>query len=214
VEILRRKNVEKSRFRRHFYLLRNLLWVKVNGKQYKMFGSTPSGRSRSYSYCITHARPGGSKIRVHCEVVDAQIPDWLRSIAVATDAAPVIQELYQTEIDQATQDDREVKLADLNRRISQLREEELRLGRLFISGKLTEDAYDRLRVEWQEKLRNAEIDLADLERDATRHLDDLDVALTLLTQVTELYERLDENERFTLADHWKTDYYERQWSDR
>jgi DNA invertase Pin-like site-specific DNA recombinase len=198
VEILRRKNVEKSRFRRQFYLLRNFLWVEIAGRRYKMFGSTPSGRTRSYSYYITHAKPNGSKLRVHCEVVDKQIPDWLQSIAIASDAVPAIRELYRSEIEQATIEDRDTKLAELNRRISQLREEELRLGRLIISGKLTEEAYDRLRSEWQEKLRNAEINLADLERDAARHLDDLDAALKLFVEMPELYDRLEEKERYIL----------------
>jgi hypothetical protein len=106
--------------------------------------------------------------------------------------------MYQSEINQAAHHDRDTKLDELNRRISQLREEELRLGRLFISSKLTEDAYDRLRLEWQEKRMNAELDLADLERDAARHLDDLDVALRLFVRMPELYSRLEEKERFTL----------------
>jgi DNA invertase Pin-like site-specific DNA recombinase len=198
VEILRRNGLEKSRYKRHFYLLRNLLWVQVNGKQHKMFGSTPSGRSQSYSYYITKAKPKGTKLRIPCDVVDVQIHNWLQAIAVDPQLVPAIRELYQSQVNQMAHKDRDAKLANINRRISQLREEELRLGRLFISGKLGEEAYDRLRSEWQEKLRNAEIDLADMERDAARHLDDLDVALALLTCVSQLYGRLDEKERHTL----------------
>jgi hypothetical protein len=51
---------------------------------------------------------------------------------------------------------------------------------------------------WQEKLRNAEIDLADLERDVTRHLDDLDAALALMGFLPELYERLEKKDRSVL----------------
>lgn len=43
--------------------------------------------------------------------------------------------------------------------------------------KITEEAYDQLRLEWQEKFRNVELGLAELERDAKVHLDDLDLAL-------------------------------------
>jgi hypothetical protein len=109
----------------------------------------------------------------------------------------ICEELYRSQIKQVTHNDRDTKLSELNWRISQLRGEELRLGRLFISGKLSEEAYDRLRLEWQ-KLRHGEADLADLERDTAMHLDDLDVALVLLSGLSRLYDRLREKERHTL----------------
>jgi hypothetical protein len=172
--------------------------VQVNGKQHKMYGSTPSGRSQSYSYYITKAKPKGSKLRIPCDVVDAQIQNWLQAIAIDPQLVPAIREIYRSLVNQMAHKDRDEKLAEINRRISQLREEELHLGRLIICGKLSEEAYDRLRSEWQEKRRNAEIDLADMQRDATMHLDDLDVALALLTCVFQVYGRLDGKERHTL----------------
>ncbi len=42
------------------------------------------------------------------------------------------------------------------------------------------------------------MDLKDLERDTSRYLDDLDVALYLLAMVPELYGRLDDQRRATL----------------
>lgn len=55
-----------------------------------------------------------------------------------------------------------------------------------------------MRSEWQEKLRNLELTLADLERDSTIHLGDLDAALALLAKVSDLFSRLDEKKRITL----------------
>jgi hypothetical protein len=130
--------------------------------------------------------------------VDAQTPGWLGGIAVDPELFPANQELYRSQIKQVTHNDRDARLGELNRRISQLRGEELRLGRLFISGKLSEEAYDRLRLEWREKLRHAQADLADLERDTAMYLDDLDVALVLLSGLSRLYDRLEEKERHTL----------------
>lgn len=183
LEVLRRHDAHKSRTRRHFYLLRGLLWADVDGERHKMFCSTPTGRSRSYSYYLTHARPNGQKIRVPCETIDAQVPNWLRGITVDPEHLPVIREIYRQQIAGLTQTDREAKLASLSRRLAQLREEEARLGRLLITEKMSEETYDRLRAEWREKLRLTETSLANLECDAARYLDDLDTALLLLTRV-------------------------------
>jgi hypothetical protein len=61
-----------------------------------------------------------------------------------------------------------------------------------------EDTYQRLREEWKEKLQHAEIDLSELERNVTLHLDDLDTALLLLTKIDTLYSRLTIQQRSLL----------------
>lgn len=89
-------------------------------------------------------------------------------------------------------------MADIRNRIARLRDEEAHLGRLLVTGKLSAEVYDQLRLEWQEKLDLAEADLASLEREAVEHLDDLDAALALLGEAEELYPRLDIEKRITL----------------
>ncbi len=198
VEILHKHNFQKSRPRKQFYLLRGLLYMQSSEQHFKMYGSTPSGRSQSYAYYITHAKPEDKKLHVPCETVDAQIPDWLRGIAVDAAFIPGIRNIYEREVRKVTTSDRDTKLSGLNRQLSQLKEEEARLGRLFITSKISEEVYGQLRTEWQEKLRHMELTLTELERDATVHLDDLDAALFLLTKVADLYPRLDEKRRSTL----------------
>ena len=89
-------------------------------------------------------------------------------------------------------------MAELSRRMSQLRAEEARLGRLLITGRMTEETYDQLRAEWLEKLHHAEANLADLERETAEYLDDLDVALVLMAKAHALFERLEDLQRRTL----------------
>ena len=72
------------------------------------------------------------------------------------------------------------------------------MGRLYITGKMGDATYNQLRAEWQEKLRRVELELAELDRDASIHLDDLDAALALLAKISDLYPRLEENQRSTL----------------
>jgi len=198
LEVLCSHDAHKSRTRRHFYLLRGLLWVEVGGARHKMFCSTPTGRSRSYSYYLTHDRLNGQKIRIPCEIVDAQIPNWLRGITIDPEDLPAIWEIYRKQVARATHADRETEIASLSHRLAQLREEEARLGRLLITGKMSEETYDRLRAEWQEKLRLTETNLADLERDTAIYLDDLDTALILLTRACDLYSRLENEQHATL----------------
>jgi hypothetical protein len=60
---------------------------------------------------------------------------------------------------------------------------------------MTEETYKQLRSEWQEKMRHAEAHLKDLEQSIVNHLDDLDIALVLLTRASELYQRLEKKDR-------------------
>lgn len=198
LEILHRHNEEKSRPRKQNYLLRGLLWMQVGEHQFKMYGSTPTGYSQSYAYYITHEKPNGAKVHIPCGTVDNQIPGWLSSIAVAPELIPVIRAIYEAEVKQVSENDKETRVSDLNRQRSQVKEEEAKLGRLFITGKITEETYNQLRREWQEKIRHLELTIAELEREVTFHMDDLDAALALMTKMADLYPRLEEKQQGTL----------------
>ncbi len=198
IEILYKHGNQKSYFKKHLYLLSGLLWMKVDDKCFKLYGSTPSGRSRSYPYYSTQAKFDGKAAYISCGIVDEQIPAWLQGIAVEPALIPVVRNLYEKDVRQVTTSDRDTKVSGLQRQLSQLKEEEARLGRLFITEKISEEVYNQLRKEWQEKLRHIDLTLAELERDATVHLDDLDAALLLLTKVADIYPRLEEKQRATL----------------
>jgi len=159
-----------------------------------MYGSTPSGRLQSYAYYRTNPRPNGKTVRISCKVVDAQIAGLLQSITVAPEDVPRIREVYRSHITQVTDSDRRAKKEKLSRRVSQLREEEAYLARLLIKGKISEETYDRLRLEWLEKLAHAQTGIQDLERDAGRCLDDLEAGLSLLSKAHSLFGRLKEKE--------------------
>jgi site-specific DNA recombinase len=135
IEILRKHDLEKSRKKKRHYLLRNLLWVRTNGQTYKLYGSSPKPRKRYYAYYITHAKPNGLQIRVPCELIDDRISGWLEGIQVKGELLPEIQATYQAEIQQAISENRSEKESNLKRRISQLQDEEARLGRLFMTGR-------------------------------------------------------------------------------
>ena len=109
-----------------------------------------------------------------------------------------LKELYQAEIKQVTHDDRDETIAKLNQRLSHLKHEESRLGRLVITNKISEEAYDNLRKEWQGKVQRIESSIAELKHEKHIQIDDLDAALHLMTRLRVLYERLGGKERTKL----------------
>jgi DNA invertase Pin-like site-specific DNA recombinase len=195
IEILRAHDTQKSRVRSCFYLLRGLLWIRNDGKIYKMYGSTPKGRSQSYAYYITHAKPDGKKIHLPCKEIDSQIPGWMQSIQIEPTLLPALRDIYYTQIMEVTQSNHETKLKEMKRQLTGLREEEARLGRLYITGKIGEETYEQLRKEWQIKLRKVEINISDMERESRIPLDDLNSALLLIANISSLYTRLKESDR-------------------
>lgn len=74
IQILHKHGDQKSRFRRKSYFLRGILWLKVDGRLYKLIGSTPSGRSQCYSYYVSDREQNGKQLHLPCNVVNEQIP--------------------------------------------------------------------------------------------------------------------------------------------
>lgn len=195
VEILHRHNEDKSRPRKQDYLLRGLLWTQAGEQRFKMYGSTPTGHTQSYAYYITHDQVDGKTLHIPCGVVDNQIPEWLRAISVDPELIPAIRSIYEAEVKKVSNNDRETRVSELTHQRSQLKDEEARLGRLYITGKMSEETYNQLRREWQEKLRHLELTLAEFEREVSFHLDDLDAALALMAKMADLYPRLDKKQQ-------------------
>lgn len=195
IEILRKHDYNKSRQKRKLYLLRNLLWVQVGDKQYKMYGSTPSGRTQSYSYYITHARSLGSAVRVKTEIVDRQIEEWVAGVVISPDMVSRVREVYNSELNRFSQDNQSETLEKLKHRFAELQNEETRLGRLVITEQISNDAYIQLRSEWVEKIQLIQQQIEELELDTTNYVDDLDMALILMANISTLYQRLDKEQR-------------------
>jgi hypothetical protein len=198
LEILRLHDDEKSRTKKHFYLLQKLLWLREKNNLYRMYVTMPTGKYHSYAYYMAKLKPNGKLAHVMCDQVEVQIPEWLNSIVVDSDHIPAIRKAYQAQLKENTTKDRDKKYNELKHQLSRIRDEETRLGRLLITEKISQEAYDQLRKEWKEKQRHLEISIAELERETALHLDDLEVALLLMTKIGVLFQRLAEKGRATL----------------
>lgn len=199
LEILRWHDHKKLRHKRHPYLLRNILMVRIGDRLHQLYGSTTvKNNSRGYPYYLTRGKPNGTQIVIPCQVVDGQIPLWLHNISIPGDLVPAVHQVYREQISTVRREDQLTKVEKLRQRLNQLKDEELKLGRLLIMGKITQDSFDQLRGEWTTKVRQAQSDLEVLERDTARYLDDLDIALLLLTKMSALFSRLGEKQRTSL----------------
>lgn len=88
----------------------------------------------------------------------------VKSVMIDPAREDAIRKLYQAEIKKVTHGNRDESIASLKLQLSRLKEEESRLGRLVITSRISEDAYDQLRKEWQEQLLKIELSIAELEQ--------------------------------------------------
>ncbi len=195
LEILSKHDLDKARDRRYFYLLKGLLWMEIDRAQYKMTGSSPVVRNHLYPYYTTQSKPNGKDAHISCSSVDEQIPALLSSISVDLEKLPRIREAYKAQLKQFKDSENVNQVEKLQAQLSQLKNEESRLGRLFITGKISEESYNQLRLEWQDNIRKIEVRIAECERNSNLMIMDLDLALTLLTKIQEIFPRLDEKEK-------------------
>ena len=198
IEILLKHGDNKSRFKIKHYLLRNLLWLQVGEKEYKMHGSTPTGRNQSYAYYITAGKPNNHKMHLKTAIVDQQIPALLQVVEIESDLIPMIKATYNQQIKQAAHDDNGIELENLQKKLASLENEEARLARLYMTGNISEDSYTQLRQEWKEKSRNIQRMIQEMKTDTRIHLDDLEVALALMVNLPRFFNRLEDKNKTNL----------------
>jgi len=198
LSILARNGENKSRFKKQHYLLRNVLWMSKEDKRYKMYGSTPTGRKHSYSYYITHAKVNGKKLHLKTQSVDEQVEAWVKGIVIDQEFIPEIRDVYRDQIKQATEMNSGETVEQLQRKLVNLQQEEARLVRLQITGEISEETYKQLRLEWKDKVNNIQTSIRELDFDTHSHLDDLEIALVLMSKLPVLYDRLDKKQKTTL----------------
>ena len=58
---------------------------------------------------------------------------------------------------------------------------------MLITNKIGEEAYNKLRKEWQEKVQRIELTIKELERETMVRIDDLDAASVLMTRLKVLW---------------------------
>jgi hypothetical protein len=166
--------------------------------EYRMHGSTPSGRSRSYSYYVTSEKPKGFQYHVSCPVIHEQLPELLRQIRVNPKYIPALRDIYQKHFEKLKGPDARERLLELKTIAKHIQAEEADFARLFARKKLSEANYDILRQETQQRLVKAQMEIRRLEHGHRSLIDGLELAIIALSKAYLLYERLDDTHRARL----------------
>lgn len=188
LKILADRNKKKNSKRKHIYLLSGMLYLKLqNGKLKRLTGSTSNtrrpGGGTAY-YCVSN-----SNINILCRKVDEKIKPLLHGIQVSPDLLPVIRKCYVDEISQKLGHHHESdQKQHIERALKAIDSEEERTLRLYAMGKVTEQVWDNLWAEWQDKRTNLRVSLEMIGHDEQTHIKNLDDALAWIGKLAILYE--------------------------
>jgi hypothetical protein len=183
LEILASRNRHRVARRRHDYLLKGLIYIALPGqpKPVKLTGSTSNasrpGGGTAY-YCIPR-----SDTNIRCMLIDQQIPDVLAGIQVDPDLIPLIRASYTKEVARKLGHLRPAEREQLQQQLGQIDKEEARALRLYVTGKITEQVWNEMWAEWQDRRRTLRTSLEAAETQSGLHIDNLDSALTVIAKV-------------------------------
>lgn len=193
--ILDKRNQRRVPNRKHNYLLSGLVFyydVSLD-KEMRLTCSTPN-TSRSGGG-TPYYRIDGSNIRFLCKDIDDQIPILLKGIQVDPEQVPTIRSVYTHDVamkmghlrpDEKTQVELALKVVD---------NEESRSLRLYAAGKITEAIWDSLWREWQDRRNQLRRSLNALQERQQTHIENLDMALQVISNVGIVYNELSRDDK-------------------
>ena len=193
--ILDKRNQRRVPNRKHNYLLSGLVFYYDASldKEMRLTCSTPN-TSRSGGG-TPYYRVDGSNIRFLCKDIDDQIPILLKGIQVDPEQIPTIRSVYTHDVamkmghlrpDEKTQVELALKAVD---------DEESRSLRLYAAGKITEAIWDSLWREWQDRRNQLRRSLNALQERQQTHIENLDMALQVISNVGIVYNELSRDDK-------------------
>lgn len=200
LQILERRNTHRIAKRRHDYLLKGIIYyVGYDGYEVKLTGSTSNtyrrGGGTAY-YCVPR-----SNVNFKCDGIDRQIPDELKHIQVDPDMLPMIRAYYTHDLAEKLGHNRPSEREQLVAALESIDQEEARTVRLLATGKISEDLWNSLWAEWQDRRLKLRATLEGMTQQQEYHIENLESALGIIAQVGTLYNRLDRSAQKELLHH-------------
>jgi DNA invertase Pin-like site-specific DNA recombinase len=199
--ILARRNLNRQIRRKQFYLLTGLLFYRqADGELRRMTGSTSNASRRNGGtpyYRIVDTR----EISFLCNHVDKAVEAAIASIQVDSALIPTIRANYTEKIQTYLghgSSDRRVQMCLL---LKQIDDEEARAARLFASGKISDEVWDSLWTEWQDRRHTIQRSLEATLHNQIIHVENLEVALEIIGKIGTLYNGLEDNDKKELLHH-------------
>lgn len=201
VAILGQRTTHKHNKRKHDYLLKGLAFLSAHPKDptlpgeklYRLTGSTSNPKRSAGG--TAHYRLERYPVHFLCHEIESQLAGHLKRVQVDAKHLQPMREHYIGEVadklGRLCPDER----SEMERALKQIGEEEARTLRLYAAGLVTEETWRDLWTEWQDKRRKLRASLDLLDQKCETYIDDLDDALTLITKLGILYERLSRSDQ-------------------
>ncbi|MCA9896516.1 MAG: hypothetical protein KC615_26220, partial [Anaerolineae bacterium] len=134
-------------------------------------------------------RLSSSEIRFRCAQVDDQIGGHLSCIQVDSDQIPEIRRVYQQDVTKYIgQRGQEAQV--LQQALERVKGREIKLWRGYTQLGMNDDIYVRLAQEAQAERERIENALQSLKQESGSHIEDLDIALAILSEIGTRYQQL------------------------
>ncbi len=193
--ILERRNNHRMVRRKQEYLLSGLIHYRDSeGKLTRLTGSTSNaGRSGGGTPYYRIAAAGG--VSFLCCEVDERVGRELARIQVDPDLLPLIRAAYTTDLNTKIGGARPDERARLEAVLKATDEEENRTVRLYSAGKISEEIWDALWAEWQDRRNQVRRMLETLTVSDQVHIDNLEMALQIIARIGTLYNGLERKDQ-------------------
>lgn len=201
IAILDRRNTHRFRRTKHEYLLTGLLYFQDrDGKQTRLSGSTSnSGRANGGTSYYRIAAPGG--VSFLCSEVDALVAQELNRVQVSPDLLPLIRAAYSRDLHARLSGVPADENARLEAVLKAIDAEETRTARLYAAGKISEETWENLWAEWQDRRVQVRRTLAAHSLNRQIHIENLEVALQIIANIGTLYNGLERKDQKELLRH-------------
>ena len=190
-KILARRNAHRIVRRKQFYLLTGLIFYRQsNGKLRRMTGSTSNAgrRGGGTSY---YRIEGAGEASLLCSLIDAAVEREICLIQIEPALIPFIRASYTKEIQAYMGQARPDRRSQLQLALKQVDEEEARAARLYAAGKISDEIWEGMWTEWQDRRQTIQRTLETMQYEQQVHIDNLDLALEIIAKIGTLYNQLE-----------------------
>ncbi len=160
----------------------------------RLTGSTSnSGRIGGGTKYYRQSRRGG--VNFLCRYIDDQVHKAVASVHIKPELLPKIRNAYQQNLKSRLVRGSDGQQGQLQSALKAVDDEEARAIRLYVSKKITEEVWDGLWAEWQDRRRKIAAALEVLEQEYEHHVTNLDDALKIIAELGTLYNGLEYSDR-------------------
>ena len=200
IKILEKRDHNRGRHRRFDYLLKGIVYYESPEEGLIKLTCSTSNSSRAGGgtayYCQRR-----SSVNFMCSAIDDQIAGALHNIQVDPELIPLIHEAYTEELAERLGHLEPGESKELENSLKGIKDEESRMARLFATGKISEDVWDSMWREWQDRRSQINQMLQSLESRAETHIINLDQALEIITRIGIVYNKLSRDDKKQILRH-------------